>query len=49
MDSVLIKIALIISTAAIIVAVIVMYPTYSCMNQLNSGGNESGFMCITGP
>lgn len=42
------KIALIISATAIIVALIVMFPTYKCMSQLNAEGNDMGFMCITG-
>lgn len=50
MNEILIKCALIISGAAIIVAIIVMYPTYACMAQLNEGNskNGAGFMCITG-
>lgn len=47
MNDILIKVALIISFAAIIVALIVMYPTYKCMSQLNAE-NQTGFMCITG-
>jgi hypothetical protein len=42
------RITLIISVTALIVAIIVMYPTYKCMNQLNADGSEAGFMCITG-
>ena len=50
MNEILIKCALIISGAAIIVAIIVMYPTYACMALLNEGNskNGAGFMCITG-
>ena len=50
MNEIFIKCALIISGAAIIVAIIVMYPTYACMAQLNEGNskNGAGFMCITG-
>lgn len=45
MDSVLIKIALIISATAIIVAVIVMYPTYRCM-MIAADGSGSEIICM---
>lgn len=45
MDTILIKITLIISATAIIVATIVMYPTYRCM-MIAADGSGSEIICI---